>query len=155
MKKNTIVGTLLLIGTTGVAGCGGLSEEDAAKGWGATFAAVGPLQAGAAGRVAEGAKNVACAAGGSGDVTMTQGETALTLDVTFHDCNSAGVIINGPLNWSYEASGTQLKYDFTGDLSWSGEVEGDCELGFHLEMNGGAGTYSGEICGYDTGDLSL
>lgn len=92
-------------------------------------------------------------------------------DVVFSDCETAGdITINGDLSYSAlakalsseEESEASYTLAYTGDLEFSGAVEGSCkidvEAAFSASSSGSQNSasykYSGTICGFDA-DASL
>ena len=159
-------------------GCGGdISEGDAAKGWAATNSVLsnGNSMASASGNGPEDAFSgldysfaYACPEGGSADfkgkITLESIYGEFDWDVTYDNCGSEGVIIDGTLGFSLDTLSTETEYSLTytyaGELIYSGDVDGVCVI----DMVGGTAVnttetsisydvaYKGSICGHDASE---
>lgn len=177
-KLGMFLGSILLVACSQE-----LSEEDARTAWGATNLALaqgsaqaqtaaagtpavpgqgGDLQTRAAAQVdytwnctSGGTAHFAGeasadAAGGSSDVNFT-------LATEFSDCSVSGVTISGSLDYaamvSASGAGSSTTFTMKGSLSYSGEVDGSCDIDMTLSASVGGGTvgasYKGSICGHD------
>lgn len=86
-----------------------------------------------------------------------------SFDVEFDDCGANNLVINGEIEYalgiSTDANGSLFTWGWKGDLSYSGEVEGDCEYDMEGSLSvttGGTGDptsvsvqYGGTLCGYE------
>ncbi|HRI07825.1 MAG TPA: hypothetical protein PKW35_08415 [Nannocystaceae bacterium] len=168
-----------------VVGCGGdVSEDDARSGWAKTNAVLssgGMAAQSSAGDTAQDPSyralpvgtsvdyQYACSGGGTlhfvGTYEVATGlgtDVNFTYDATFAGCDAGGVTVDGQLDYAASVStsdtGTSITYDYKGDLTWSGDVEGGCVIdmqGSVTTTTGGVGpgsvsiSYKGSICGYD------
>ena len=159
-------------------GCGGeISEGDAAKGWEATNKVLssGNSMASASGNGPEDSFagldysfDYTCPEGGSaeftGKITLESIYGEFDWDVAYNNCGSDGVIIDGTLDFSLDTRSTEteysLTYTYTGELVYSGDVDGVCVI----DMVGGTAVnttetsisydvaYKGSICGHDASE---
>jgi len=139
-----------------VVGCGGdVSEDDARSGWAKTNAVLssgGMAAQSSAGDTAQDPSyralpvgtsvdyQYACSGGGTlhfvGTYEVATGlgtDVNFTYDATFAGCDAGGVTVDGQLDYAASVStsdtGTSITYDYKGDLTWSGDVEGGCVIG--------------------------
>ncbi len=181
--RNLMTLTVIAL-TAGLMSCGGgLTQEDMAKAWAATNGALtsGQTIAATAGALTNQdatlnlSYDYSCVGGGSasftGDYDVTTDLSGnmsggFLFDIGFDGCETSGIIIDGNLVYdvTYASTATGVNYSFTyqGSLTYSGEVNGTCDIDMVYNMNidygmGGAYdlSYSGTICGYDAAaDLS-
>jgi len=86
-------------------------------------------------------------------------ETDLT--VSFDACANNNITADGFINYTTRTetndSGAEFVTDWTGDLDYSGEINGTCQIDMHGEMSAESGSesvsyqydYSGTVCGHD------
>lgn len=95
-------------------------------------------------------------AAAAGDPSAAAG--TFSLSTTFSGCKSAlNVTIDGDLDYEATASATgdsaQLSFSMVGSLSFSGEVDGSCDIDVKISASASpgsaSGTYQGSICGHD------
>jgi len=75
----------------------------------------------------------------------------------FDKCSDGSLTIDGSLDYALSAeasdAGSNLTYTYSGELVWSGSVEGSCAIdmtGVFSATSTSAGvSYSGKICGFD------
>ncbi len=103
-----------------------------------------------------------CLEGGAatftGSVENSGSNSEFSYEVDFANCVSQGITIDGSMNYSlsFEENGNQsfkTVYIFRGDLSYSGQVEGSCQMDVvstsDVNQGGASFTYVGSICGND------
>lgn len=142
-------------------GCGSqVTKKEARQGWAATSSALtaGQVQATSSGT---GDVNVdySCPEGGTGhfDGTWDSGTETFAFTVSFDQCSSQGVEINGDLDFEMDAdtssSGASVTYTYQGTLEWSGDVNGSCDIDMtgsaSATTSGASVSYSGSVCGHD------
>lgn len=88
----------------------------------------------------------------------TSGQATFTFQTDFAACKSlANITIDGNMDYASSISGTaeavQLTFSMSGSLSFSGEVEGSCDIDLTLNASATAGsaggTFEGSVCGHD------
>jgi len=103
-----------------------------------------------------------CPDGGSYHAVGTYDDT-MTFDLTveFDACRADGVVVDGSLALHAEVdvdeNGTRTSMSYAGELSWSGEASGTCEIDMTakvaVETDGESADvdaeFHGSICGYD------
>jgi len=75
----------------------------------------------------------------------------------FDKCSADGLTIDGMLDYALSVETTDttssLKYTYDGELVWTGNVEGSCEIKMTGSVQAGNGaasiSYDGSICGFD------
>jgi len=75
----------------------------------------------------------------------------------FDKCSDGNLTIDGSLDYKLTAeatdAGSNLTYSYSGELVWSGSVEGSCAIemtsSFSATEASAGVSYSGKICGYD------
>ena len=86
------------------------------------------------------------------------GQATFDLSTDFAGCKSlANITIDGGIDYAAAVSGTadaaSVIFSMNGSLSFSGEVDGSCDLDVKFAVNatqGAAGlSYSGSVCGHD------
>jgi len=164
-----------------LAGCAGDvgSEEDARAGWAPTNAALaaGSSSAQSAGATAPDENPVfragtavsvnydhSCSSGtinynGNYFVDASDAGSAVDFDyqANFDSCSDGNLTIDGSLDYKLTAeatdAGSNLTYSYSGELVWSGSVEGSCTIemtsSFSATEASAGVSYSGKICGYD------
>lgn len=154
-------------------GCGddSLSEEDSQTGF---FAANAILMQGGAQAQASGLVAVDytfnCLEGGSAQFAGTFDDTdnggTFNYNVSFNNCVSQGVTLSGDMTYFLSVSGsetdTSIIYNYSGNIGFAGEVDGDCALNMTAKMNSSTGTtggnvsyeYSGMLCGNEAGFMN-
>jgi hypothetical protein len=81
------------------------------------------------------------------------------VSVTFDGCNEGGVLISGHLSLHAEVevteSSSRVHVDYQGELTFTGEAEGSCEIDMVIDVEAQGGndpsahvSVHGEICGY-------
>lgn len=91
------------------------------------------------------------------------GENEFDVSVTFEGCSAEGVTISGKLALHAEVEVTdtssRVHMDYQGELEWSGEAEGSCEIDMvadvAVKVSGGNdpsaevdASFHGHVCGY-------
>jgi len=152
-----------------IIGCGGINADDAKKAWAATQRSLDTSSAGQALSATQAlydmeAYSNECSEGGQaifklsadinpGDITSVD----FDYEVSFKDCAEDGVVTNGIITYKSSvvtsAAGATITLDYDGDLTYSGEVNGECEVTLDASVETSAsGThvqYSGKYCGHD------
>lgn len=169
MLKNTALSTMALAALSTLLACGGINEEDAKKAWAATQKALDTSSAGQALTAIQALYDVEafsneCSEGGRAEFKMAANVnvddiTSVKFDyeVTFSDCEEDGVITNGTIVYRSAVetgeAGTTVVLDYDGDLTYSGEVNGACEVTLDARVetsaSGTSVAYSGKYCGHD------
>lgn len=171
---------LLAMGLLSFAACGddSLSEEDSQKGFMAVQQVLQVGSASAQSSVAQGLVSINftynCPAGGSAafvgaidDVSnSTSTEATFNYTVTFTSCKAQGVTLDGAIDYSFDVSATEtsssLEYSYVGNVNFSGEVDGDCDLDVHAKINTNSSDtsatisyeYYGNLCDNDADSLN-
>lgn len=161
--------------STALVGCGGeLDEGEAQVAWEATNSVLtsgsARMSAAGGGEDGEGAGltlnfDFTCPEGGTanftGALTGELGTGGFNYTVGYQDCGADGVVINGDLAYDltvvYDKGSAGTTMTFVGDLDYTGEVRGTCEIDMtgstSTTWGGGAFTasvdYQGSICGHD------
>ncbi len=177
---NNLTRVLLAVGLVGFAACGddSLSEEDSQQGFAAANAVLAQGGASAQSSAANGVIAIDfsfnCLEGGTANFvgtlddaqTGSNAEASFTYVVTFNDCVSQGLTLGGEVTYKLDLAATDtsstLEYSYVGDLSFSGDVSGDCSLDMYSKITtttdgtGGSATfeYRGNLCGNDAGSLN-
>jgi len=99
--------------------------------------------------------------------TGTSTDASFTYVVTFNDCVSQGITLGGEVTYNLDImandTSSTLEYSYVGDLSFSGDVSGDCSLDMYSKLTtstdaGGGGSanfeYRGNMCGNDAGSMN-
>ena len=178
MRYTTRVLIISIIGGLGV-GCSahdGIDSGDAARGWRSTQTAMsgaGVSAAPAPGSVSgtgsvgpDGVTGIAtgtfdCPDGGSlairgeGDVTSSDVSGAVSLE--FDGCTADGVTIDGTLDYQGTVDANHVAATISGELTWSGAVQGDCAIDVSAEVTANGVSSSaelhGDVCGHAWADL--
>jgi hypothetical protein len=155
-----------------VAGCGEEPEPtvevDAARqGWRSTEVALasvgvptgwsGSGSVGSDGVMAELMGSANCPEGGSATIDAAADvhadDVMAALSIEFDACAAEGVVIDGTLDYAASVTDTEVFASIHGDLDWSGDAEGRCEI--HLEAkvtrgdaSGTAVSVNGQMCGH-------
>jgi hypothetical protein len=163
------LGTVLLTLATLMPACADddAVDADTARGWRATNLAIGEkgsmwqTQADVDGNLAS---DLACPTGGKYAIEgsiVAENEYDVTL--SFDGCNAEGVIISGQLALHAEVevtdSSSRVHVDYQGEITWSGEAEGSCEVDMvadvAVSVSGGNNptadvdaSFHGHVCGY-------
>ena len=103
-----------------------------------------------------------CLEGGAatftGSIETSDGNSAFHYKVDFEGCVSQGISMTGTMNYdlSFEKTGDQSfksVFSFSGDLEYSGQVEGSCDMELvatsTINQSGGSFSYVGNLCGND------
>lgn len=105
--------------------------------------------------------SVPCPEGGSleldADAHTSAEIVATSLDIEFHDCGADGVVIDGHLETAAEVTDTKVSTSITGELSFSGNAHGTCEIDIGATVTHGATTTvssHASVCGYGHDALS-
>lgn len=152
-----------------VVGCGGMSEEDAKR----AFAAASAVTSGGQSQAALGGSALTmqaaettsfsfpCPQGGDAAFDGSYSADQFDFAVAYRACKTQQISIDGDLDFAMssasDATGTTATFDYNGDLSFDGEVSGDCEIAVTGVMTIAAGGnsfsasshISGSLCGND------
>jgi len=142
-------------------------DGDVSRGWRATNLAIGnqgPMWMAKADAEGNFDGELDCPSGGSYTIEGSiAGENEFGVSVAFAGCNAEGVIISGKLALHAEIevteSSSRVHVDYQGELTWSGEAEGSCEIDMvadvAVEVSGGNNptaevdaSFHGHVCGY-------
>lgn len=155
------------------AGCANdVDEDDARTGWRSTSSALLTTQSKLTTEVdASGVVDLTAACPDGGSVTYTgsfAGFSDFGLGVELDGCKAFGVTTDGELTYRAsvythvddDGSETRVELSYTGHVSWSGKVEGDCEIDATMRVETSTGNgmasatteASGTVCGY-SGDV--
>lgn len=103
-----------------------------------------------------------CSLGGSVTVKGTYvGEgsddrATFDLRTTFDGCHEPTGTLDGNLTWESDASAAGFSASITGELDWTGNnASASCDFGLSLAVTPTSVSYSGHLCGYDVGELSI
>jgi len=166
MKQLTTIALAAL--ALALVACGGINEDDAKKAWAATQKAL-DTSAGQALTATQALYDMEafvneCTDGGQATFKMSAdvnvGEmTSVDFDyeVLFEDCGEDGVVTNGTIVYASAVetseAGTLVVLDYDGDLTYSGEVNGECEVALDARVETSATStsvqYTGSYCGHD------
>ncbi len=176
-----ITRAFLAVSLIGFAACGddSLSEEDSQQGFAAANVVLSQGGASAQSSAANGAVAIDfsfnCLEGGTANFvgslddtqTGTTTDATFTYVVTFNDCVSQGVTLGGEVTYKLDIkandTSSTLEYSYVGDLSFAGDINGDCSLDMYSKLttsNDGAGggtanfEYRGNMCGNDAGSMN-
>jgi hypothetical protein len=176
-----ITRALLAVGLIGFAACGddSLNEEDSQQGFAAANAVLSQGGASAQSSAANGAVAIDfsfnCLEGGTANFvgslddtqTGTTTDATFTYVVTFNNCVSQGVTLGGDVTYKLDISASDtsstLEYSYVGDLSFSGDINGDCSLDMYSRITTSTGAsgggsanfeYRGNMCGNDAGSMN-
>jgi hypothetical protein len=148
-------------------GCAGDEpvSDDASRGWRATQLAFGDdMTEWEQGALVDGSLDVSleCPDGGSYRAVGTySSDNTFDLTVEFEGCGADGVVIDGALALHAEVDidehGTRVQTSYEGDLTWSGEASGSCDIDMSASVVVAVdddsadvdAEFHGEICGYD------
>jgi hypothetical protein len=150
---NSISRILLAAALLSLSACGddSLSEEDAQKGFNAANLVL--MQGGSAAQSSAANGVVAidftynCLEGGTAkfvgnlDETDNATSTEVTFDyaVTFVDCKSQGITISGEVDYNLNVSASEtasvMEYAYLGNIVFTGEVDGNCDLDMYARVN--------------------
>ncbi len=153
----------VIIGVTSLAACGGgLSKDESARAWSSMNGslAVGQAQAAQSASALSTAPgsvelSVPCVEGGSlslsGTFDTTASPATFAFSVTFDQCKHGGIAANGNLDYALSVTDSpfSMLYTWSGNVDFSGDVDGSCAV--DVTMSGSAGGFSstGSICGHD------
>jgi hypothetical protein len=104
---------------------------------------------------------VSCPEGGSlrvdADAHSSENLVQANLEIEFDGCAAEGVVLDGYLEYAAEVTDTKVSASITGDLSFSGDAQGSCEvdIGATVDQTGGATNVSshGNMCGFGYSEL--
>ena len=105
--------------------------------------------------------SVACPEGGSltldADAQTSDELVASSLVFEFDGCGADGVVIDGHLEIAAEVTDTEVTSSITGELSFSGDAEGTCEIDIganvvHDESSTSVSSHA-SVCGYGYDEL--
>ena len=90
----------------------------------------------------------------SGDIEMSGGVDTdalfdFDLDLDFNECESNNIVIDGNIDYEGEGVLGSYSYSMDGQLDFSGDVNGSCDIDFEVECDGGDCDFSGSFCGED------
>jgi hypothetical protein len=100
---------------------------------------------------------------GGGTVTLdgefNLGDTGMSFSFgnTFSTCIERGITIEGALETAGEVSLAEPHsgtVDYTGSLTFSGDVEGSCAVDMHGTLAASGATFNGTLCGFDAADVA-
>ena len=78
------------------------------------------------------------------------------LQTTFAGCHEPTGTLDGNLQWESDASSAGFSASITGDLDWtSNNGSASCDFDLSLAVTPTSVSYSGHLCGYDVGSLSI
>jgi hypothetical protein len=78
------------------------------------------------------------------------------LETTFAGCHEAAGTLDGNLQWESDASSAGFSASITGELDWTGNNgSASCDFDLSLAVTSTSVSYSGHLCGYDVGTLSI
>jgi hypothetical protein len=104
----------------------------------------------------------ACALGGSVTVKgeyngeNADDRAAFDLKTTFGGCQEPSGTLDGNIHWTSSASSAGFSAVMDGSLDWNGtNGSASCEFDLSLAVTQTSVSYSGHLCGYDVGELTL
>lgn len=140
----------------GLAACGGgddgdtLSEQQATQAFGSMQVALGDVGEELEGQGTTGSVDVTASCAGGGSVSAegqwTSGDS-FALDVAFHSCRAQDVTIDGELSYAGSATSSGASVDISGRVTFSGAVNGTCNIDLSLDFSSGLFQVSGSMCG--------
>jgi hypothetical protein len=145
----------------------GPTEQESVQIFGVTTAAMATAQGRAVVDTSNGNTNVSftgpCTLGGSVSVTGsyqgadTGDRAAFDLNTTFDNCKELTGTIDGSLQWTSVADGTNFTASMTGSIDFDGSnASGSCDFDLHMAVTSSSVNYSGSMCGYDVqADLGI
>ncbi|OGQ82641.1 MAG: hypothetical protein A2289_22305 [Deltaproteobacteria bacterium RIFOXYA12_FULL_58_15] len=172
-----------------VVACGEpLTKAEAKKAWPGTAGLADSSDNGASSLTASISRSLDCPKGGDMDATASVSSNLRSADFDFgfelelNDCTvqvgefdaqgaysltDSEMTLDGDMEWAfgYEDNGDgsfELSWSYTGDVSYSGVVEGDCEFELTASMTSNANSsdplaievkYDGDICGYQASEV--
>jgi hypothetical protein len=78
------------------------------------------------------------------------------LETTFASCHEATGTLDGNLHWESDASSDGFSASITGELDWtSNNGSASCDFDLSLSVTSTTVNYSGHLCGYDVGTLTI
>lgn len=104
---------------------------------------------------------VPCPEGGSltvdADAQTSEDLVTATLEIELDGCGANGVVIDGYLEYAAEVTDEEVSASMTGDLSFSGDVEGTCEIDIgttvtHDESSTSVSSHA-SVCGFGYDEL--
>lgn len=85
------------------------------------------------------------------------GSVVSSVDIRFEDCAAEGVVIDGTLAYDASVTETSVSASIVGDLSWSGDVEGECDIDLEASVTTKGASASahvgGSMCGWSYDEL--
>ena len=139
-----------------LAACGGsdLSQEDTALAMAAMTAGVNHAEVAASASASGGSVTATATCTGGGSVSISGDWTddeSFSVDLVFAGCSEQGVTVSGDLHYQATSttSGLMVSMSMSGELSFSGQIEGDCEVDIDMAVSETAVTISGSMCGHD------
>lgn len=105
--------------------------------------------------------SVSCPEGGSltldADVQTSDDLVATTLEIVFDGCGADGVVIDGHLEQAAEVTDAEVSTSIIGNLSFSGDAQGTCEVDIGTTVVHGASSSSvsshASVCGFGYDEL--
>lgn len=105
--------------------------------------------------------SVPCPEGGTleveADAQTSEDLVATTLELELDGCGADGVVIDGHLEIAAEVTDTEVSSSITGELTFSGEAEGTCDvdIGTTVTDDGSSTTVSthASVCGFGYDEL--
>ena len=104
----------------------------------------------------------ACSLGGSvvvkGDYSGENNDdrAAFDLNTSFNGCQEPTGTLDGAIHWTSTASSAGFSAAMDGSLDWAGSNgSASCDFDLSLAVTMTSVSYSGHLCGYDVGSLSL
>ncbi len=82
---------------------------------------------------------------------------ASAADISFDGCAAEGIVIDGTLSYSASVTENSATVSMSGSLSWSGDIEGECDIDIDASVTtSGAqasGHLGGTMCGWSYDEL--
>ncbi len=105
----------------------------------------------------DGDVSVSCPEGGTVRVSGTASQDGLDFTMTLEGCRSQGVVIDGELSLVGEATASGSRFQYIGELTFSGAVDMACAVDLSTKTStsidgmtvSAEAEVSGSICGYD------
>jgi hypothetical protein len=105
--------------------------------------------------------SVSCPEGGTlkldADAQTSEDLVATTLEIEFDGCGADGVVIDGHFEIAAEVTDTKVSTLMTGDLWFSGDAQGTCEIDIGATVTDDASSTSvsshGSVCGFGYDEL--
>lgn len=168
MKKSIAALVLLLLAGSG---CGGasndLNETDATRGMSVVTTAMsqGMVEVSTAEQPTGGTEvtmtgNQSCLGGGSiamnGSMRVSEQSFAFSLDMVLEGCRTGNITADGALSFAGSFSEASIAASMTGEISFSGEISGTCDMNIRTEAtpDGAMVSVQGNFCGHNVASLT-